>query len=865
MNKQIRKLFLSCIIAAYSFSTAGYAYAEEAEKEITETEEIAAEGTEETASEEIEEDEAPAEEPETVSEEIQAESEEPEAAAEEEEVPAEEQEVLPEAEEEAVIEEQEIIAEAEEPVQDEVIEETAEEAALSAASVKVSVTLHAGKGSFNDGSSSLVKEVEKNKTLTDVQEPVKTSAKFYAWYTDPSFEEKYRIADLSSYVIKGSSDLYARYTDYHTVTFSANSHGTLSIDGSAYASRKKVQVNVKTRIAARPELKAEEGYIFDGWFTNAKCTAEYAVDLDTYIPRADVTLYAKWVHPLQITFVLNGGKIGDKRKLVKTVYSTHAVGEVEDPVKDGAKFEGWYLDQELTKKVPYIFGYYPEKDMTFYAKWDDRIKVQFILNGGKLSDGSDTYTITASSGKELRDAIEEPRRNGYIFSGWYYDESLKQRIDDIYHFTAYSDSLIFAKYVRAYTITFKPGNGYFLENGEKTSVYKAYCAANKTLKECAERVYDAHGMYAQSCVNIPEATPKKSTQEFEGWYEDPEFTKKVNLNTYTFGKNTVLYAKYKDKPSSVKMYTLTVDPANGVIDRSASSVIKAEKGTLISEMDIRVNPPKGKILLGFTTVKNDRSTLLSDTAVLNKNMTVYALYGSECLLTLYAQSGFEHDGNAYEGLIRMTNKILVLKTELKQPVTFDGEMLTNKNGYVFAGWYSDKDCTKLVTKQLQGYVPQRDMTLYAKWMKALKPGWQKNSRGWWYRRSDGSWPAGTFALINKKTYYFDDRGYMVTGWKKINGSWYYFKSGGEMARNWVRVKDKWYYMDDNGEMITGWKQIDCKWYYLGKSGAMYTGWHKFTNNKWRYFDETGVMVTGKYKIKNKTHTFNSRGVWIMDA
>ncbi|MCR5796208.1 MAG: InlB B-repeat-containing protein [Solobacterium sp.] len=865
MIKLMRKLFLSCIVVIYTAASAGIVSAEE----------------------EIPETEAPVSE-ETAEEEVPADTAEEEAPAGEvtEEVLSEEQEVIPEEvpvqegqepviEEQPVPEDTEALPEAE-PVTEEVLEEEVQEAAEviteevteeaeTAEALPLNVTLHAGKGTFSDGSASLVKQVEKNTALSGVQEPVKTSAKFYAWYTDPSFEEQYRITDLSAYIIRADTDLYARYTDYHTVTFHANSHGTLSIGGSAYAAKKKVKVNVKTRISARPDLKAEEGYIFDGWFTNAKCTPEYAVDLDTYLPRGDVTLYAKWVHPLEITFNLNGGKIGTKKKLVRTVLSTHAVGEVEEPVKDGAKFAGWYLDPELTKKVPYVFGYYPEKDTDFYAKWDDRIKVQFILNGGRLQDGSESYTVTAASGKELRDAVDEPVRNGYIFSGWYYDESLKKRIDDIYHFTAYSDSLVFAKYVRAYTVTFKPGNGYFLEDGEKVTAYKAYCAPNKTLYECAQRVYDAHGMYDESRVNIPEAIPKKSTQVFEGWYSDKELTKKADLKKATFGANTVLYAKYTDKPASVKKYTLTVDPLSGNIDRSAASVIRAEKGTMLKDLDIRVNPPKGKILLGFTTVKNDRGTLLEDTYKLNKNMTVYALYGPECLITLYAQSGFEHDGSAYEGIIRLTNRIMILRTELKQPVTLTGEMLTNKAGMVFAGWYSDRECTKLVAKQLHGYTPQRDMTLYAKWMKALKPGWQKNKKGWWYRRSDGSWPADGFAVINKKTYYFDEKGYMVTGWKKINGSWYYFRSGGEMARNWVKVKEKWYYMDDAGEMITGWKQIDCRWYYLGRSGAMYTGWHKFTNNKWRYFDETGVMVTGKYKIKNKVYTFNSRGVWIRDA
>ena len=55
--------------------------------------------------------------------------------------------------------------------------------------------------------------------------------------------------------------------------------------------------------------------------------------------------------------------------------------------------------------------------------------------------------------------------------------------------------------------------------------------------------------------------------------------------------------------------------------------------------------------------------------------------------------------------------------------------------------------------------------------------WLQDSKGWWYKKSDGSYPKNTWMQIsyNNKTdwYYFDEEGYMQTGWRFINGKWYY--------------------------------------------------------------------------------------------
>ena len=137
-------------------------------------------------------------------------------------------------------------------------------------------------------------------------------------------------------------------------------------------------------------------------------------------------------------------------------------------------------------------------------------------------------------------------------------------------------------------------------------------------------------------------------------------------------------------------------------------------------------------------------------------------------------------------------------------------------------------------------------------------GWKKSNGKWWYKLPDGSYYSGTFAKISGKVYYFNNAGYMVTGWKKISGSWYYFTSGGIMVTGWKKISGKWYWFADDGIMAKGWQKITGKWYYFLSGGAMVTGWQKISS-KWYYFLSGGAMVTGWKKISGKWYYFTSSG------
>ena len=68
---------------------------------------------------------------------------------------------------------------------------------------------------------------------------------------------------------------------------------------------------------------------------------------------------------------------------------------------------------------------------------------------------------------------------------------------------------------------------------------------------------------------------------------------------------------------------------------------------------------------------------------------------------------------------------------------------------------------------------------------STKGEWIQDDTGWWYKHSDGSYTKCDWEKIDGEWYYFDYKGYMVTGWLHLtsNNKDYYFYSNGKMAHD----------------------------------------------------------------------------------
>ena len=84
--------------------------------------------------------------------------------------------------------------------------------------------------------------------------------------------------------------------------------------------------------------------------------------------------------------------------------------------------------------------------------------------------------------------------------------------------------------------------------------------------------------------------------------------------------------------------------------------------------------------------------------------------------------------------------------------------------------------------------------------------WIQDNTGWRLKGTDGTFPKNRWALVKEKRgeewYFFDENGYILTGWLQYRNQQYYLNPVSDGTK---------------GRMVTGWQQIDNVWYYFDKT------------------------------------------------
>ena len=140
-------------------------------------------------------------------------------------------------------------------------------------------------------------------------------------------------------------------------------------------------------------------------------------------------------------------------------------------------------------------------------------------------------------------------------------------------------------------------------------------------------------------------------------------------------------------------------------------------------------------------------------------------------------------------------------------------------------------------------------------------GWKKSGKYYMYLDENKKAVKKCFRTIDGKTYYFNSKGYRVTGWQKLGGKYYYFiKSSGVMKKGWLKLSGKLYYLDPTtGVRKTGWLTVGTRKYYIvKKTGAVQKGWLSFGKTRYYMNPKNGRRCTGWVKIKGKMYYFSSK-------
>lgn len=267
----------------------------------------------------------------------------------------------------------------------------------------------------------------------------------------------------------------------------------------------------KDNTVAVPSEPTKEGFIFVGWYKDKNCTEQF--DFSTKVTEK-LTLYAKWEEIGELFYLSFNSNGHGKNPNTIEVNKINSLPELKD---DGYTFVGWYYDQEFKNKVN--IGDRLTENKTIFAKWEiKKFTVQFDTNGG---------TITASQiieyGKHCPRPAN-PTKEGFIFAGWYKDSDFTLPCDFI-NGVIISDLICYAKWL--------PKSA----EGETLTV--------EFNSKLGTKVEPITGIIAGSTIEEP-SQPTRTGYTFDGWYKNIDGTLSVpfDFENDLVTENMVLLAKW---------------------------------------------------------------------------------------------------------------------------------------------------------------------------------------------------------------------------------------------------------------------------------------------------------------------------------
>ena len=314
------------------------------------------------------------------------------------------------------------------------------------------------------------------------------------------------------------------------------------------------------------------------------------------------------------------------------------------------------------------------------------------------------YTVSFETfgGSELPDETVEafnsavlptPAKEGYLFDGWYLDNSFSS--DPVTTLVPTADTILYAHWVEdpnkanTYTITFEP------QNGEKATIIS----------------YREGSMLG----SFPEVA--REGFRLAGWFTADEGGEEVTTSTLVTA-NTAYYAHWIDMAKE-GMYVLTLDPNGGILDDSASPAIMQPDLVVgagyWNDVSSEIPTMQGHSFMGYYDAREGGTMVYDETGACVKG-TAY----------------FDEDGN-FKGSADLNVFAHWEKTVEKFVLTFDyrdgsstpdeviydyNETATDfptptREGWTFLGWFERATAGTAITSILM----DGNKTIYAQWEK----------------------------------------------------------------------------------------------------------------------------------------------------
>lgn len=551
------------------------------------------------------------------------------------------------------------------------------------------------------------------------KDPTKSGVDFIGWFTDEKlvkpFDKTGPVTASQTLYARWSSDTGGPVEGTHNVLFDSN--GGSKVEGQ----------NVRDGArAVKPKNPTKSGSTFAGWYSDKALTKRF--DFGSFVT-SDLILYAKWstgkVHT--VTFDVADGS----GPAPLEVEDGQKIGAVSDPTRYGYKFTKWYSDKDL--KTEFDLNTPITKDMTIYAGWvEDKGSSDGGSTGGGSGSGGEggdtggseavtevTVTFNAGGGSmsDTRRKVkkgspiakpEDPTKKGYVFDGWFADSAFTKKYD--FSQPVNSDITIYALWHK---------------EGETVSTHTVTFNTNGGTAVSSQKVKDGD-------KPTKPADPTRTGFKFNGWYSDEKLTTPYTFTDPVHADFTV-YAAWTsmDSPDKPTTHTVTFDTKGG----SSIPAQTVEDGSRATSPD---TPLRSGYKFDGWYADSSYKKVFDFTLPITKDTTVYAKWtkvpgsgtdtgdgsgsdgsdsgsdgsGTDTDKPDTGDGGSDSDKTTY--LIHFnTNGGSTIPDQTveagKLPTTPDNP---TKDGYTFAGWYTDEALTTpfSFTSQLSS-----DVTLYAKW------------------------------------------------------------------------------------------------------------------------------------------------------
>ena len=364
----------------------------------------------------------------------------------------------------------------------------------------------------------------------------------------------------------------------------------------------------------------------------------------------------------KLNYNLNGGEWADGYT-PKDYYQSGTEFDLpteENLNKVGYKFLGWKDKNtgEVVEKIPTS----ATGIKNVAARWTaNEYTVTFDANGGTV--GTQTRKVTYDSTYGNSGKLPTPTLDGYTFDGWY-DDNGNLVNDNTVVTTAANHTLCAHWTANTYTVKFDANGG--AVTPEATTV-----------------------TYGDLYGELP--TPTLEGYTFEGWFTEKDDGTQVTKETVvtTADKHT-LYAHW-----TANKYTVTFDVNGGTVTPAEQTVTY---GSTYGELPTLTR--EGYTFAGWFTKKDGGTQVTKETVVTTADKhTLYAHWTANKYTVTFDANG---------GTV----------TPAEQTVTYGshyGELPTpTREGYAFAGWFTEKDGGTQVTKETV-VKTVADHTLYAHW------------------------------------------------------------------------------------------------------------------------------------------------------